>query len=308
MGIKKLFIVGVGRSGTTLLQSMLNAHPEICFTPETHFIKRFLVPQFSGIKNFSKSSLLESLEEDKYLKRLNISYNPILDKFNEKLSDKDLVSIFDIILENYARDQNKIIVGDKDPMNASYINQIKYAFPDSYLIHIIRDPRDVVLSRLESDWGKNTSFSVHLAEYKVHLNSVLSDANALFDKKYIEIYYEKLLENPEKELERVCNEIGLDYSNEMLDFQKKANTIVFSDERAWKDNVFKPLIRNNKSKWVKGLTNYQAGIVELVLKKQFLKLGYPLLTKKKMYSFLSQFYVECVAQVFKIKRRKEAIK
>ena len=42
-------------------------------------------------------------------------------------------------------------------------------FPKSFLIHIIRDPRDVILSRMKSDWGKDTSFAVHLAEHNVQL-------------------------------------------------------------------------------------------------------------------------------------------
>ena len=289
---------------------------KVCLIPILKFVlhlklilsKDILSLSSLDLKLFSKDSFLKTLKEDEYLKRLNISFDIILDKFNANLSDKDFVSIFDTILDSYAKAQNKLIVGDKDPMNSSYVSHIKYSFPDSYLIHIIRDPRDVILSRMESAWGKGTSFSVHLAEYKVHLDSVLTDANALFGKRYIEIYYEDLLENPDKELARVCTVIGLEYSNKMLDFQKKASTIVFPDERAWKDNVFKPLLKNNKSKWMQGLTNYQAGIVELVLKKDFLKLGYPLLTKNRFYSFFSQFYIECLFQVFKIKRRKEAIK
>ena len=40
-----IFIIGVGRSGTTLLQSMLHSHSEIHFSPETHFVKRFLNPE-----------------------------------------------------------------------------------------------------------------------------------------------------------------------------------------------------------------------------------------------------------------------
>ena len=169
--------------------------------------------------------------------------------------------------EEYAKSKNKSFVGDKDPMNSSYISQIQYCFPKSFLIHIIRDPRDVILSRMRSDWGKDTSFAVHLAEHNVQLENMLSNGMALLREKYVEVYYEQLLENPEKELQKICNKIGLLYNREMLDFQKKAEELVFSEEKAWKGNVSKPILKNNKNKWKSGLTNYQVSLVELVLKK-----------------------------------------
>ena len=308
MGIKKLFIVGVGRSGTTLLQSMLNAHPEICFTPETHFVKRYLVPHLSGNKCFSKANLIQSLAEDKYFLRLDVPLNDVIEKLDTELTNKDLIEVFDTMLARYAQSNNKLFVGDKDPMNSSYIEQIKYAFPDSFLLHIIRDPRDVILSRMKSDWGKNTSFAVHLAEHKVQLESMLKNSSQLFKEKYIEVFYETLLENPEKELQNICDKIGLQYSSEMLDFQKKAGEIVFSDERTWKENVFKPLIKDNKNKWKEGLTQFQVGLVELALKNQFLKLGYNLQTRPSVFSHFYLFFVSLISVVFKMKKQKESIR
>ena len=57
-----IFIVGVGRSGTSLLQAMLNAHSKITFTPETHFIKSYLS------KKFKLSECKNKIFKDKYLK------------------------------------------------------------------------------------------------------------------------------------------------------------------------------------------------------------------------------------------------
>ena len=307
MCAKKLFIVGVGRSGTTLLQAMLNAHPDICFTPETHFLKRFIVPQLSSRKEVNKKNLQDLLQEDKYFSRLNISIEENLKNYTSVLSNQDLIELFDGVLNQYAKSKNKSFVGDKDPMNSSYIDQIKYCFSESFLIHIIRDPRDVILSRMKSDWGKDTSFAVHLAEHNVQLESMLSNGMTLFQEKYVEVYYEQLLENPEKELQRVCNKIGLLYNSEMLDFQKKAEELVFSGEKAWKENVFKPIIKNNKDKWKVGLTTLQASIVELVLRKQFEKLSYKTQTNLSVFSYIYMVYVDLLSLVFKLKRRKESI-
>ncbi len=308
MCAKKLFIVGIGRSGTTLLQSMLNAHPDICFTPETHFIKRFIVPQLSSRKELSKKDLQGLLQKDKYFSRLNIPIEENLKKYRSVISNQDLIELFDCVLNQYAKSKNKSFVGDKDPMNSSYISQIQYCFPKSFLIHIIRDPRDVILSRMKSDWGKDTSFAVHLAEHNVQLENMLSNGMALFREKYVEVYYEQLLENPAKELQKICNKIGLLYNREMLDFQKKAEELVFSEEKAWKGNVSKPILKNNKNKWKSGLTNYQVSLVELVLKKHFILLGYPMENKVLFSAFLMKFYVGLIALLFRVKLKKQLVR
>ena len=102
MNPQKLFIVGVGRSGTTLLQSMLNSHPEICFTPETHFFKRYIAPNISNTKGISKQKLQALLQADKYFSRLEVSIEEHLKKFSSNISNKDLINLFEGILNQYA--------------------------------------------------------------------------------------------------------------------------------------------------------------------------------------------------------------
>ena len=82
----------------------------------------------------------------------------------------------------------------------------------------------------------------------------------------------------------------------MLYFQKKAGEIVFTDERTRKENVFKPLIKDNKNKWKEGLTQFQVGLVELALKNQFLKLGYNLQTRPSVFS---HFYLDSFSPIDK---------
>ena len=78
--------------------------------------------------------------------------------------------------------------------------------------------------------------------------------------------------------------------------------------RIWKENIFKPIIKNNKDKWKAGLTTLQASIVELVLRKQFEKLGYKRQTNLSVFSYIYMVYVDLLSLVFKLKRRKESIK
>ncbi len=302
---QKLFIVGVGRSGTTLLQSMLNSHPEICFTPETHFFKRYIAPNISKNKGISKQKLQTLLKEDTYFSRLNVSIDEHLERFSSIIYNKDLVELFEGILNQYAEQRGKTFVGDKDPMNSNFVNQINHCFPKSYLIHIIRDPRDVLLSRIRSRWGKDTPISIHLAEHYFQLDNILNNGKSIFRKRYIEVYYERLLENPYKELQLICRKLGIEYDNEMLNYHNLSDEIVTEEEKSWKGNVSKPILRNNKNKWKSGLSKYQVSLVELVLKKHFILLEYPIQGQNVLLAFIMQFYVYLITFIIRLKLNKK---
>jgi hypothetical protein len=305
---KTIFLTGVGRSGTTLLQSMLNAHPEICFTPETHFIKNYIVPSLSGKIKFDNQLLKDRLIVDKAIARLDVDWRSVLEK--SIINDSEsLAKFFKEIFTLYITPFKKPHFGDKDPMNAPFIPHVKKAFPDAYLIHIIRDPRDVILSRMKSDWGKNTPFFMHVAEYQSHLKKALKDGNKYFGQKYIEVYYENLLENPEKELQRICVSLGVDYSPEMMNYHHKSDKLVFGDEKSWKENVFKPVIKGNTQKWKKELSSTQVAKIEGGMEELMQKLGYDLSTRGMwVQKNILSIPIKLASAAYKFKSTKESIK
>jgi len=65
-----IFIIGLGRSGTSLLQSILNAHSEIAFLPETHFLRKYVFP--GKLKNKSDVEIKTILKNDEHYKRAGI--------------------------------------------------------------------------------------------------------------------------------------------------------------------------------------------------------------------------------------------
>ena len=219
---KKLFIIGVGRSGTTLIMSMMNAHSQVAFVPETHFIKKYIVPALKG-KLPSSSELTTKLQSDKDIQRLGdgLDYTSLSLSSNANELANNFWNTFESIVGS-----DVAFVGDKDPMNAPYLSQIKSVYPDAYILHIIRDPRDVILSRIKSEWGKNTPFFLHVAEYQSHIYQALGDGRDLFGEQYHEIKYEDLLDDSEGILKGVCEWLNLPYEQEMLNYQEKAKALI----------------------------------------------------------------------------------
>lgn len=295
-----ILLTGVGRSGTTMLQSMLHSHSEINFSVETHFIKRYVVP-FLLTKEAVKGG---TLIDDKFLHRLPIEKH-------EQICSKDYTCLeelkhaFCIIMSNDNGTPVRFL-GDKDTEYVRYFSHIKEFMPEAYMIHIVRDPRDVVASRLKTEWGAKRSMEFHMAEYQYYLKKVRREGPSLFGSRFYELKYEELLENPKQELTKLLDVIGLDYEAGMLDFYKKGSDLVSEDEKKWKGNVSKPLDKTNSGKWQKSLSLSDAATLQHGLEDFFEEMGYARVSTK--VSLVQKMKVQAIKQLFVGKTFKERLR
>lgn len=280
-----IFILGVGRSGTSLLQSMLNAHSAIAFLPETQFFRKYLVKK----KN---RSWREKLWTDQ--KVAGIGIDP------EKLIAYDTPrEAYAALLKYYLESQNKHLAGDKDPRLLDYAEVLKAHFPAAKVVHIIRDPRDVVLSRTKADWSKRWPVWLHAATYEIQMKLGRAKAKSFFKDNYFEIYYEELISDPVTTLQGVCNHIEVPYEESMLAFQKSAEKLVRSDEMQWKKETLGGLLSQNSDKWKNKLTPLQIRSIERICTAAFRQDRYQMSQPKLRLTQLFTYFL-CVlgARIF----------
>lgn len=281
---KPIFIIGVGRSGTTLLMTMLNAHSRICFPPEATFLHRYLCrPKAHKKIKKDKSQLFNLLNEDSNFKRLKMKAEDVLDNMN---NDWNLKGYYLNMLRKYAISKRKNFIGDKYPRNLELLPEMKYLFPNAYIIHIIRDPRDVIASRLKTWWGQRRNFISHIGITREMLKLASEQGRKLFGERYYELRYEDLLTNTEIKLKEICEKIGVPYEKNMLNFKKSASEIVQEEELAHKAYNLKPLIHNNVSKWKKELSHIEIILIEAGCGSNIKKYGY-----QKKYKSLPTIFV-----------------
>jgi len=268
---KPIMIVGVGRSGTTLIQSMLNAHPDICFPPESHFIRDFVANNQANNLYLSGGfdAVEKAMKNSVTVGRFGLDSKIVFEPFRNgslKFSPGDLFSRY---LFLYAKSKGKNRIGEKDPANSTFLTQIKENYPQAKIVHIIRDPRDIILSRLNTEMEQDAPIEFYAQNYVEAFGKARMEGKQLFGKNYIEIYYEDLITNPESVLRKVCEVVEVSYDDKMLDYQNEAKDIVTKGEMKWKSNVFKPVMKNNFQKWKTGLTPEQIKTVEKICKDIF---------------------------------------
>lgn len=279
---KFLFIVGVGRSGTSLLQSMLHTHEKIFFTPERQFIRRY----YSS-----------SLKRNRF-KRLKIEEIVELISFDKRYSNIDAAVIRKEIL-NWKRDGNYIgkmlslsiglqditYIGEKDARNIDYLNILR-SVANSKTIHIYRDPRDVILSKSKASWSKGKGWFVNSLVGRIQLFNFKFNGKACY-----ELSYESLLSDPSLQLKKVCDFLDLSFDSKMLSFQESAKSILISDtEMSFKQKNFSDLDRKNFNKWKVELSSFSVFVTECLYFHWMVTKGYELHFPKVILKIGSIFF------------------
>jgi hypothetical protein len=216
------FVVGVGRSGTTLLRMMLDSHPEIAIPPETHFVPRFI--QYSGKIHFSPKTLTRAIVQDER-RRWNdfgISEEELLEAMRavKPLNTTDGVRAFYGL---YASKHGKTRWGDKTPDYVRKMKKIQNTLPEARFIHVIRDGRDAGISQNTriAKRGKDPIPPKEMAR-RWRKRIVKSRIDAEEVEHYMELRYEDLLTDTEGALRRVCDHIEVEFDPAMLRYHERA--------------------------------------------------------------------------------------
>ena len=266
---KKLFVVGVGRSGTSLLQSMFASHSAVCYLPETSFVRRYLV---SGLltKIFARgglSAVRKRLRNDALLARMDVDLNAVLSATDNKRWVS--VSALYFQLTEAACGKQAEWIGDKDPRLIEFLPFVSTLAPEGAIINVIRDPRDILLSKKKATWSKNGHVWKHIFANRVQLKLGLEQGPWHYGKNYHEVIYEELIADPERVLTQLCSCMGLKFDAAMLQFGDAAKKLVSDDELSWKKETFGPLLSNNKEKWRSGLSSREIVLTELCCRQAF---------------------------------------
>lgn len=272
--VSPLFVVGTGRSGTTLLQMMLNGHPRIAVYGEIHFFDsvcqlRHWVPDISTDDKLNQFfGKLKLIDEFQYLPDLE----NLLSKVHARMSDSSVRSyelFYLYLMEAFAASRGSVRIGEKTPQNLRFMPDIFSIFPAAKILHIMRDPRAVVSSFRKADWASPDVLS-HAIKWKVGIlyGQELEDS----PDKYLLIRYEDLVQEPRWELERICAFIEEDFVEEMLEYHRSAGTLL--GDEPWKQGVEQPVYTTSQDRWRSELTASQIHLIDIITRPLPSQYGY----------------------------------
>ena len=205
------FIVGVGRSGTTLLRLMLDAHPQLAIPSETLFLQE-LIKQTATPERFVDIAAASETWPNMAMSREELSAAAA-----GASSLSDAIRAF---YRHYARRHGKTRWGDKTPYYRVSMTGIARLLPEAHFIHVIRDGRDSALSYQGLWFGPGDDFEKQARFWSEAIGNARTQARDL--AHYSEVRYEALVAEPEKILRGICAGLELDFDPAMLAYHRTA--------------------------------------------------------------------------------------
>jgi hypothetical protein len=210
------FVVGVGRSGTTLLRLMLDAHPRLAIPPETHFLPELIA---TGRTRMSAAEAVEVIASVRQWNDFGFGRAELEDALRpqEPLGAAEAIRGF---YAAYAGRHGKERWGDKTPIYVESMPTIGEALSEARFVHLIRDGRDVALSRSTWSEGEPPDPVKAARRWRRRIERAREDSRRV--RHYLELRYEDLVADPEAALRRVCEFVELEYDPAMLAYHERA--------------------------------------------------------------------------------------
>jgi Sulfotransferase family len=242
-----IFVVGFPRSGTTLLQGLLGAHPRIAAPPEMHFARRIV--QFHDYWGDLKDDDVLRRVVDATLKLPALSASGFdLDRVYERTRQgpRTYAGVLDAVMRDFAERNGKQRWSEKTPHQGSLA--IWLHFPEARIVHIVRDPRPTVVSNLAKLGGWPDLLSTARAWRGFTLRNIAAGADR-GAAHYLRIRYEDLAREPAAVMRVVFAFLGEDFDAAALDDPDRRRASIAPGAAPWQTRVLEPIRAAEETDW-----------------------------------------------------------
>lgn len=234
-GGEQIFILGMPRSGTTLVDQILSSHPEVTSVGESSFFTRSIpVMLDSKLSSYSKvpgAAITKALVDDCSPKLL------------ETIGDNYLAKV------NPFKKEQRIVV-DKMLFNFIWLGFIRLTLPDAKIIHCIRDPIDIGLSIWQLLFTDDMPWAYDqndIGRYYLAYHKLMDYWRELFPGEFFDNHYEDMVADQEAQSRKVIEFCGLSWHDDCLRFYENKRQV----KTASVTQVRKPIYTDSVKKWKK---------------------------------------------------------
>ncbi|MEH6535822.1 MAG: sulfotransferase [Psychroserpens sp.] len=269
MNIGQFFILGNPRSGTSLLRLILNCHSKLTVPPECGFLlwleSKYRDWSEKDLTSNRLNTFIQDLQLSKKFETWHLDNNAILKEI-KKQNPKTYQKLAQCVYLSYAVQNEKqpAFLGDKNNYYVNHLDELDQLFSEKFIIHIVRDGRDVAVSYKKL---KNIADTI---KYKPKLPTSIEDIAEEWQRNTLKIHehyknsqfytlirYEDLLLRPIEVLSNVLLKFNLQFEPEMLEYYAQNSDYMKepAETLAWKKKTMEPLDINLIGSFKSQLTN-----------------------------------------------------
>ena len=183
----------------------------------------------------------------------------------------------------YAESRGKALYGDKTPLYISFMEPIAGLLPEARFVHLVRDGRDVVLAYLERDKGPAT-VAEGAFHWRLRVNRGHRSGQVLGPDRYREFHYEDLIEDPESTVRAICDWLGLDFHEEMLDYQGTAEKFLAEAKNPADHQHLTLAPTKGLVDWRRSMSSHDVALFEAIAGDTLEAVGYQCVSSTKISS------------------------
>jgi hypothetical protein len=302
MNCPNFYILAMGRSGTTLLQNLLDSHPNIVVPPESFFVLH-LYTKYKYTTNWCDKTIALFIK-DVYTDRpfrlfWRIPRQNLESAFHTSSRPTSFKEACNIVRSSYKMsflEKSICLIGDKNPLYSIFTNRILSVSPNAKIIHVVRDPRGTINSQIYTFKRKDV---LALGYIWSSYNKKIQKLKHRYPNQYLLIKYEDLIINTEKKAQEICSFLEIPYDIKMLSYREDLVERFQQYSMSLKGkhtSLMKPIDKTIIEKWKKSLTKPQLKYIHYSTAKMANKLGYELAFEKdtiplKVLAFTSKLKV-----------------
>ena len=244
-----VIVLGVRRSGTTLLRVMLDRNPELAVPDESYFVPQ-LARRHRGVVD--PDAFLDDLRRLPTLAEWGLEPDAVAARLRPGMPAGEAIAA---VFATYAAERGKPRWGDKTPLYMQHLPVLERLFPDARYVHLIRDGRDAALSFLSvpaglmtEGWGHPRDARGFACQWATEVVAARALGARVGPSRYLELRYEALVADPEAALRTICAYADLVYDPGMLDYvgrtdsarkahQQRLNEPPRAGVRAWRTEM-----------------------------------------------------------------------
>ncbi len=276
-----VFLVAKDRSGTTLLQTMLDSHPNISAPLESRFVLHFK-NKYGKVTKWTQKIKVGFIKDLLKEQKMELFWELNLEMLKQRIAALPEETTYGEICKqvyvstaSFHEKGTAALIVDKNPIYAIMIPLLKEVYPDARFIHLVRDFRGNVNS-IFSLYKKISIKNLGLSW--VMNNQEIEKAKVFQPERFITVRYEDLLDQPQSELERLVHFFGLEFHPAMLTYHERIADAIEAyvnrspNEKIRKTrqigiatvhkNLSKPLKNSFKDKWKETFSEEQIETLE----------------------------------------------
>jgi len=214
-----LLILGVRRSGTTLLRVILDRGSQLAIPDESYFVPQ-IADRHRGTVDVDR--FVDDLRRLPTLREWGVDPEAVRARVTPGCGTGEAIAA---VYETYAAERDKARWGDKTPMYMGHLPLLERLFPWARYVHLIRDGRDAALSFLAvpagimtEGWGHPRDAAGFACQWRTEVIAARALGHRIGAERYLEVRYEDLVADPEQAVRRICTFAGLSWEPTMLDY------------------------------------------------------------------------------------------